>query len=147
MLNKVQIIGNLGADPEIRYAPSGDAIASLRIATTERWKDKEGNQQEATEWHRVTFWGRIAEVCGKYLHKGDTIYVEGKIQTRKWTDDAGTEKYSTEVRGAEMKMLKTKGGEVPNQGNTDHGKAKANAYQQQKDGTTSTGVSDDEIPF
>ncbi len=104
-VNKVILVGNLGADPEMRYLPSGEAVANLRVATTDQWKDKDGNKQELTEWHRVSFFGRQAEVCGQYLKKGSQIYVEGSIRTRKWQDKDGQDRYSTEVRGDRMQML------------------------------------------
>jgi len=104
-VNKVILIGNLGRDPEVRYMPSGDAVANLNIATTEKWKDKNGEQQEQTEWHRVAFFGRQAEICGEYLRKGSQVYIEGRLQTRKWTDKDGNERYSTEIRGDRMQML------------------------------------------
>ena len=104
-VNKVILVGNLGADPEVRYMPSGEAVVNLRLATTDTWKDKDGNKQESTEWHRVAFFGRQAEVCGQYLRKGSQIYVEGSIRTRKYTDKDGAEKYATEVRGERMQML------------------------------------------
>ena len=104
-VNKVIIVGNLGADPEMRYLPSGEAVANLRVATTDAWKDKDGNKQEATEWHRVSFFGRQAEVCGQYLKKGSQIYVEGSIRTRKWQDKEGQDRYTTEIRGDRMQML------------------------------------------
>jgi len=104
-VNKVILIGNLGADPEVRYLPSGEAVANLRIATTENWKDRDGNKQEATEWHRVSFFGKIAEVCSQYLKKGSAVYVEGSIRTRKWQDKDGQDKYTTEIRGDRMQML------------------------------------------
>ncbi len=104
-VNKVILVGNLGADPEIRYLPSGEAVANLRLATTDTWKDKDGNKQEATEWHRVSYFGRQAEVCGQYLKKGSQIYVEGSIRTRKWQDKEGQDRYSTEIRGDRMQML------------------------------------------
>jgi single-strand DNA-binding protein len=104
-VNKVILVGNLGADPEVRYLPSGEAVVNLRLATTDTWKDKDGNKQEATEWHRVSFFGRQAEVCGQYLKKGSQIYVEGSIRTRKYTDKDGQEKYATEIRGDRMQML------------------------------------------
>ena len=104
-VNKVILVGNLGADPEVRYLPSGEAVVNLRLATTDTWKDKEGNKQEATEWHRVSFFGRQAEVCGQYLKKGSQIYVEGSIRTKKYTDKDGAEKYATEIRGDRMQML------------------------------------------
>jgi single-strand DNA-binding protein len=104
-VNKVILIGNLGRDPEVRYMPSGDAVANLNIATTEKWKDKNGEQQEQTEWHRVAFFGRQAEICGEYLRKGSQVYIEGRLQTRKWTDKDGNERYTTEIRGDRMQML------------------------------------------
>jgi len=114
-VNKVILIGNLGADPEIRYLPSGEAVANLRVATTDNWKDKDGNKQETTEWHRVAFFGRQAEVCGQYLKKGSQIYIEGSIRTRKWQDKEGQERYTTEIRGDRMQMLGRRegAGEMP----------------------------------
>lgn len=109
-VNKVILIGNLGADPEMRYLPSGEAVANLRVATTEQWKDKSGDKQEATEWHRVSFFGRQAEVCGQYLKKGSSVYIEGSIRTRKWQDQSGQDRYSTEIRGDRMQMLGGRGG-------------------------------------
>ena len=105
MLNKVMLIGNLGKDPEIRYTSGGDAVATLSLATTERWKDKSGEQKEQTEWHRVTAWGSLAEIMGKYLHKGSKVYIEGKLQTRKWQDKEGNDRYTTEIRADQLKML------------------------------------------
>lgn len=111
-LNSVALIGHLGADPESRAMPSGDQVATLSLATTERWKDKAtGAKQERTEWHRVVFFGRIAEVCTQYLQKGDMIHVTGRLRTNKWTDKQQIERYSTEIVGAEMIMLVTKGRE------------------------------------
>lgn len=108
-LNKVQLIGRLGADPEIRYTRDGDAVANLSLATSERWKDKQsGEQKEATEWHRLSMFGRLAEIAGEYLKKGALIYVEGKLKTRKWTDKEGVERYTTEINVGEMKMLSGK---------------------------------------
>jgi single-strand DNA-binding protein len=109
-VNKVILIGNLGADPEVRYMPSGDAVANLRLATTENWKDKSGEKQEKTEWHRVSFFGRQAEICGEYLKKGSAIYVEGSLQTRKWQNKEGQDQYTTEIRGDRMQMLGGRGG-------------------------------------
>lgn len=109
-VNKVILVGNLGADPEMRYLPSGEAVVNLRLATTDSWKDKDGNKQEATEWHRVSYFGRQAEVCGQYLKKGSQIYVEGSIRTRKYTDKDGQEKYATEIRGDRMQMLGSRQG-------------------------------------
>lgn len=105
-VNKVIIVGNLGRDPEIRTFPSGDQVANVTIATTDKWKDKQsGEMKEATEWHRVVFNGRLAEIAGQYLRKGSQVYVEGSLRTRKWTDQAGVEKYSTEIRADSLQML------------------------------------------
>lgn len=104
-VNKAIILGNLGNDPEVRYLPSGDAVATLSVATTHQWKDKNGEKQEQTEWHRVTMFGRLAEIAGEYLKKGSPVYIEGRIQTKKYTDKSGVEKYSTEIVAGEMKML------------------------------------------
>lgn len=110
-VNKVIIIGNLGRDPEIRYMPSGDAIANLAVATTDTWKDKTtGEKKEQTEWHRISFFGRTAEVAGQYLKKGSAVYVEGSLRTRKYTDKDGVEKYATEIRGDTLQMLGSRQG-------------------------------------
>lgn len=105
-VNKVIIVGNLGRDPEVRTFPSGDRVANVTIATTDKWKDKQsGEMKEATEWHRVVFNGRLAEIVEQYLRKGAQVYVEGSLRTRKWTDKDGIEKYSTEIRADQMQML------------------------------------------
>ncbi|AAZ96391.1 Single-strand binding protein [Thiobacillus denitrificans ATCC 25259] len=109
-VNKVILVGNLGRDPEMRYLPSGEAVANLAIATTDKYKDKSGQMVEQTEWHRVSFFGRTAEVCGQYLKKGSQVYVEGSIRTRKYTDKEGVEKYATEIRGDRMQMLGSRSG-------------------------------------
>jgi len=109
-VNKVILVGNLGRDPDMRYLPSGEAVANLAIATTDKFKNKQGEMVEQTEWHRVSFFGRTAEVCGQYLKKGGQVYVEGSIRTRKYTDKEGIEKYATEIRGDRMQMLGSKGG-------------------------------------
>jgi single-strand DNA-binding protein len=110
-INKVIIIGNLGADPETRAMPSGATVANLRIATSESWKDKQtGEQQERTEWHRVALFGRLGEIAGEYLRKGSQVYIEGSLRTRKWTDKQGTERYTTEIVANEMQMLGGRGG-------------------------------------
>ncbi|MDG1462825.1 MAG: single-stranded DNA-binding protein [Gammaproteobacteria bacterium] len=110
-LNKVMIIGNLGSDPEIKYMPSGDAAATLNIATTDSWKDKKtGEQVEKTEWHRVVAFGRLAEIMGEYLKKGSKVYVEGGLQTRKWQDKSGNDRYTTEIKVRDMQMLDSRGG-------------------------------------
>jgi len=109
MINKVILVGNLGRDPEIRYTPSGMAVANFTIATSEKWKDKQsGEMQERTEWHRIVAWGRLGEICGEYLSKGRQVYIEGRLQTRQWEKD-GVTRYTTEVVAAEMKMLGAKG--------------------------------------
>ena len=104
-VNKVILVGNLGRDPEVRYMPSGDAIANISVATTDSWKDKNGEKQERTEWHRVSFFGKLAEIVGEYLKKGSQVYVEGRLQTRKWTDKEGQDKYTTEIVADRMQML------------------------------------------
>ena len=109
-VNKVIIVGNLGKDPETRYAPSGDAVTNIVVATTETWKDKtSGEKREATEWHRVVFFGKLAEIAGQYLKKGSQVYLEGKLKTRKWQDKDGQDRYTTEINADEMKMLGSKG--------------------------------------
>ena len=110
-VNKVIIVGNLGADPESRYLPSGDAVCNIRVATTDKWKDKaSGEMKEQTEWHRISFFGRLAEIAGEYLKKGSQVYVEGSLRTRKYQDKDGTEKYATDIRGDTMQMLGSRQG-------------------------------------
>lgn len=105
-VNKVILVGNLGSDPEARFLPSGDPVSNLRLATTERYKEKSSNEwKEVTEWHRITFFGRLAEVCNEYLKKGSSVYIEGRIKTRKWQDQSGSDRYSTEIIGDSMQML------------------------------------------
>ena len=111
MLNKVMLIGNLGADPEVRYMPSGGAVTSIRLATTRRWKDRQsGERREETEWHRVVFFNRLAEIAGEYLRKGSQVYVEGRLQTRKWQDQSGQDRYTTEIVADDMTMLGSRSG-------------------------------------
>jgi single-strand DNA-binding protein len=109
-VNKVIIIGNLGRDPETRYMPEGGAITNISVATTETWKDKNGEKQEKTEWHRVAFFGKLAEIAGEYLKKGSQVYVEGRLQTRKWQDKDGVDKYTTEIVANAMQMLGSRQG-------------------------------------
>ena len=110
-VNKVIVVGNLGRDPEMRTFPSGDRVANVTIATTDRWKDKtSGEMKEATEWHRIVFNGRLAEIAGEYLRKGSQVYVEGSLRTRKWTDKDGIEKFTTEIRADQMQMLGSRQG-------------------------------------
>jgi len=110
-VNKVIIVGNLGQDPEVKYMPSGQAVCNISVATTDSWSDKaSGEKQEKTEWHRVVFFRRLAEIAGEYLHKGSQVYIEGRLQTRKWQDQSGVEKYTTEIIANEMQMLGGRGG-------------------------------------
>ena len=134
-VNKVIIVGNLGRDPEMRTFPSGDQVANVTIATTDKWKDKQtGEMKEATEWHRVVFNGRLAEIAGQYLRKGSQVYVEGTLRTRKWTDQNGVEKYSTEIRADQMQMLGSRqgmgGGQQQGGGYDDGGYGDQGGYDQ-----------------
>ncbi len=104
-VNKVILIGNLGADPEVRYTAGGNSVANFRIATTEQWTDKAGERQEHTEWHRIVAWGRLGEICGEYLHKGKQVYIEGRLRTNEWEDRDGNRRFTTEVIAQVMKML------------------------------------------
>ena len=150
-VNKVILIGNLGADPETRYLPSGDAVTNIRIATTENWKDKSGDEQEHTGWHRISFFGRLAEVAGEYLKKGSPVYIEGRIRTRKWQDKEGQDKYSTEIVADRMQLLGGRGGggeggglrEAPAGAGSGGGGSKAPA---KKSGGSFDDM-DDDIPF
>ena len=109
-VNKVILIGNLGRDPEVRYMPSGNAVANVTLATTDAWKDKQsGEKQERTEWHNIVFYNRLAEIVGEYLKKGSQVYVEGRLQTRKWQDKSGNDRYTTEIIASEMQMLGSRG--------------------------------------
>ena len=114
-VNKVILVGNLGADPEVKYMPSGGAVANVSLATTDSWKDKSsGERQERTEWHRVVFFNRLAEIAGEYLRKGSQVYVEGRLQTRKWQGQDGQDRYTTEIVASEMQMLGGRsGGDAP----------------------------------
>ncbi|MFP5410397.1 MAG: single-stranded DNA-binding protein [Gammaproteobacteria bacterium] len=154
-VNKVILVGNLGRDPEMRYLPSGEAVANLAIATTDKYKDKTGQMVEQTEWHRVAFFGRTAEVCGQYLKKGSQVYVEGSIRTRKYTDKEGVERYATEVRGDRMQMLGSKGGGGGMADMDDGGYAqaapkaapRASAPAAQRPASSGFDDMDDDIPF
>ena len=108
-INKVILIGNLGRDPETRYMSNGEAVTNITVATTDTWKDRNGEKQEKTEWHRVTFYRKLAEIAGEYLKKGRQVYIEGRLETRKWTDKQNIERYSTEVTASEMQMLDSRG--------------------------------------
>ncbi len=156
-VNKVILIGNLGRDPETRYTTGGDAVTNLRIATTETWKDKSGEKQEKTEWHTVVLFGRQAEVAGEYLKKGRPVYIEGRLQTRKYTDKEGVEKYSTEIVADRMQLLGSRdGGGGSSGGDTDFGSAPAAGGAPAKSGggagkggggKPKTDDFDDDIPF
>ncbi|MBC8208098.1 MAG: single-stranded DNA-binding protein [Desulfobulbaceae bacterium] len=143
MLNKAILIGNLGADPEIRYTQSGAPVATFNVATTERWKGKDGEMQESTEWHRIVAWQKLAEICGEYLHKGSKVYIEGKIQTRKWQDQSGNEKYTTEIVAREMKMLSPRG---TSGGDNFGGGGGGNQFPQEPPSGMMGGTGDD-VPF
>lgn len=141
-VNKVILVGNLGADPETRFMPNGDAVANIRLATTESWKDKaSGEKKELTEWHRVVFYRKLAEIAGQYLKKGSAVYVEGRIRTRKWQDKEGQERYTTEIEANEMQML---GGKPAG----DSAQSQQKPQQRNAQGAQG-GASDesDEIPF
>lgn len=115
-INKVILVGNVGADPELRYMPNGNAVATLSIATSEAWKDKQsGDKQERTEWHRVVCFNRLGEIAGEYVRKGSKLYVEGSLRTRKWQDQQGQDKYTTEIIASDVQMLDSKGGSSSNQ--------------------------------
>ncbi len=151
MLNKVMLIGNLGKDPEIRYTQSGTAVATFNLATTERWKDKDGQMQDTTEWHRIVVWQKLAEICGTYLHKGSKVYIEGKLQTRKWQDQNGNDKYTTEIIAREMKMLDSKGsadtGSGYGSGGAGGGGSQDSFYSEPPAGMMGGGQGGNEVPF
>ena len=138
-LNKAMIIGRLGADPEVRITQNNTTVANMSVATTERYKDKSGERQESTEWHRVVVWGKLAEICQKYLTKGSMVYFEGKIQTRQWENKEGQKQYTTEINAQEMRMLDSRG--EGNQGQPATGGAPAS---QMGDIDPDT---DDDLPF
>jgi len=146
-VNKVILVGNLGRDPEVRYMPSGDAMVNISLATTDNWRDKNGEKQEKTEWHRVVMFGKVAEIAGEYLKKGSQAYFEGRLQTRKWTDKEGQERYTTEIVADRMQMLGSRSG----------GSARAMPEDDDRTGARPAGASEgsgggiddleDDIPF
>lgn len=151
-VNKAILIGNLGRDPEVRYSPSGSAVANVTLATSESWKDKNsGEKQEKTEWHRVVFFGRLAEIAGEYLKKGSQVYVEGRLQTRKWQDKEGHDRYTTEIVANEMQMLGSRGGAgVPSGDNFNQDQPateNSGASGAKKPNAAVAGDFDDDIPF
>lgn len=147
MLNQAQIIGHLGKDPEVRYLPSGEAVANFSIATTEKWKDKNtGEAREETEWHRISTFGRLAEIVGEYVKKGSLVFVQGKLKTRKYTDGQGVERYSTEIRAETLKML---GGRDASQGSAPAQRQAPAATPRPSPAPAPSGFDDmdDDIPF
>lgn len=155
-VNKVILIGNLGRDPETRFLPDGGAITNISIATTDVWKDKSGDKQEKTEWHRVAFFGKLAEIAGEYLKKGSQVYVEGRLQTRKWQDKEGHEKFTTEIIADRMQMLGSRagmGGAAASSAEGDRGheggggSAGGSSKPQAKGGAAKFDDFEDDIPF
>jgi single-strand DNA-binding protein len=145
-VNKVIIVGNVGRDPELRYTQSGQPVASFSIATNERFKDKDGNWKDRTEWHRIVAWARLAEICGEYLRKGSQVYVEGRIQTRDWEDKEGNKRQTTEIIALGMQMLGRRGeGGGPSM--SDDGNQTRGGGGGSEDMPPSSGGADDEIPF
>jgi single-strand DNA-binding protein len=152
-INKVIIVGNLGRDPETRYTTNGEGICNIAVATSDRWKDKNtGEQREATEWHRITFFGKLAEIAGQYLKKGSQVYVEGKLRTRKYTDKDGIEKYATDIIGDQMQMLGSRQGS--GEPSDDYSSSRAPAARSSGGGAKPAAKSganlsnmDDDIPF
>jgi single-strand DNA-binding protein len=140
-VNKAILLGNLGRDPEMRYAPSGDAVANFSIATTETWKDKQGVKQEKTEWHRISMFGKQAEIAGEYLKKGSSVYIEGRIQTRTWQDKEGNERQTTEIVADRMQML---GGKPSGQSESPQPAQSQPESNEQKSGFDDF---EDDIPF
>jgi single-strand DNA-binding protein len=148
-VNKVILVGNLGADPETRYTAGGSAVTNVRLATTDAWKDKQsGEQQERTEWHRVVFWGRLAEIAAEYLRKGSQIYVEGRIQTRKWQGQDGQDRWTTEIVGNDMQMLGSRGSAQTPPPDFDSGESQdAGAGRPKAKKAEAVEDFDDDIPF
>jgi len=142
-INKVILVGNLGKDPEVRYMANGGAVCNVTLATSESWKDKQtGEQKDKTEWHNIVFYRRLAEIAGEYLRKGSQIYVEGKLQTRKWQDKSGNDRYTTEIIAAEMQMLGGRGG-----GSADFGGSSASQAAPAPASASASDDFDDDIPF
>lgn len=144
-LNKAMVIGRLGADPEVRYTQSNTAVATLSVATTERYKDRNGEQQENTEWHRIVAWGRLAEICQQYLRKGSLAYFEGPIQTREWEDKEGQKRYTTEIKALNMQMLDSRG----SQGSDDSYSSGSASKQEAPSADIASNFDDmdDDLPF
>ncbi|MDF1797297.1 MAG: single-stranded DNA-binding protein [Coxiellaceae bacterium] len=146
-VNKVILIGNLGGDPEVRYTPSGNAIANATLATSTTWRDKQsGELQDRTEWHRIVFFNRLAEIVGEYLHKGSKVYIEGSLRTRKWQDKSGIDRYTTEIIANEMHMLDSRQHSEAS-GNHHEKSANSNNNQQSTSAPVDASINDDDIPF
>ncbi|MFM6921336.1 MAG: single-stranded DNA-binding protein [Polynucleobacter victoriensis] len=147
-VNKVIIVGNVGRDPETRRLPSGDAVTNISIATTDRYRDKQsGEMRENTEWHRVAFFGKVAEVAEKYLKKGSQVYVEGRLRTRKWTDQSGQEKYSTEIVADSMQMLGSRASGDAGSGGGGYSRPAPTQAPSSAPASSNLGAMDDDIPF
>jgi single-strand DNA-binding protein len=146
-LNKVMLIGNLGKDPEVRYTAGGTAVASFSLATSEKFKGKSGEWEEKTEWHNITLWARLAEIAGEYLSKGKTVYIEGRLQTRKWQDKEGKDRYTTEIVGEKMQMLSGKGEGGGSGGARPAAKPSQQEHSQGNSYEEPVFNPDDEIPF
>lgn len=147
-INKVILIGNLGGDPEIRYMPNGSAVANVTIATSEVWKDKQtGEQHDRTEWHRAVFFNRLAEIAGEYLHKGSKVYIEGRLQTRKWQDKNGQDRYTTEIIANEMQMLDSRGAGASANEQGSHSSSGADNHSKMPNEVPEAEGFDDDIPF
>jgi single-strand DNA-binding protein len=147
-VNKVILVGNLGKDPEVRYMPNGNAVANITLATTESWKDKQtGEQQEKTEWHRIVMFRRLGEIAGEYLKKGSQVYIEGKLQTRKWQDNSGNDRYTTEIVANEMQMLGGRGGGGSAGFSGDSAPAQSESASAPTPAPAPAGDFDDDIPF
>ncbi|MEZ7912043.1 MAG: single-stranded DNA-binding protein [Propionivibrio sp.] len=154
-VNKIILVGNLGADPEVRYMSNGEAVANVRLATTESWKDKNsGEKREVTEWHRVVFYRKLAEIVGQYLKKGSSVYIEGRIRTRKWQDKEGQERYTTEIEATEMQMLggrqsaaSSSGGEAEYGGSMPSSSSGGGSRPAPAKKAPSFDTMDDDIPF
>jgi single-strand DNA-binding protein len=150
-VNKVILVGNLGKDPEVRYMPNGNAVANITLATSESWKDKtSGEQQEKTEWHRIVMFRRLGEIAGEYLKKGSQVYIEGKLQTRKWQDNSGNDRYTTEIVASEMQMLGGRGGGGSAGFSSDSAPSQSQSPSQSAPAPAAAaagGEFDDDIPF
>ncbi|MEE2658213.1 MAG: single-stranded DNA-binding protein [Candidatus Latescibacterota bacterium] len=153
-VNKVILIGNLGGEPEVRYTPGGSAVANVNLATNESWTDKSGERQERTEWHRLVFWSKLAEIAGQYLRKGSKVYVEGRLQTRSWDDQAGQKRYSTEIVVNDMQMLDGRGDNGGDPGGRGPGPAVAQDFgggdqggRHEPPAPAAAGPEDDDLPF